>query len=87
MMQQMNVQNLMVELQTEMGMARAVDALNLTIQRGQTFALVQIYASDYLILLLLRDIHAQKLLCLSLPALKNQHYMYNSYYVYIYCRK
>jgi peptide/nickel transport system ATP-binding protein len=40
MMQQMNVQNLMVELQTEMGMARAVDALNLTIQRGQTFALV-----------------------------------------------
>lgn len=39
-MQQMNVQNLMVELQTEMGMARAVDALNLTIQRGQTFALV-----------------------------------------------
>ena len=40
MMQQMNVQNLMVELQTEMGMARAVDALNLTIERGQTFALV-----------------------------------------------
>ncbi len=39
-MQQLSVQNLKVELQTEIGMARAVDALNMSIQRGQTFALV-----------------------------------------------
>jgi peptide/nickel transport system ATP-binding protein len=37
---QLNVQNLVVDLQTEVGMARAVDALNLTLQKGQTFALV-----------------------------------------------
>jgi peptide/nickel transport system ATP-binding protein len=37
---QLNVQNLVVDLQTETGMARAVDALNLTIEKGQTFALV-----------------------------------------------
>jgi len=29
-----------VDLQTEVGMARAVDALNITLQKGQTFALV-----------------------------------------------
>jgi peptide/nickel transport system ATP-binding protein len=40
MTQQLNVQNLVVDLQTEVGMARAVDALNLTLQKGQTFALV-----------------------------------------------
>jgi peptide/nickel transport system ATP-binding protein len=40
MSQQLNVQNLVVDLQTEVGMARAVDALNLTLQKGQTFALV-----------------------------------------------
>ena len=40
MSQQLNVQNLVVDLQTEQGMARAVDALNLTLQKGQTFALV-----------------------------------------------
>jgi peptide/nickel transport system ATP-binding protein len=40
MSQQLNVQNLVVDLQTEAGMARAVDALNLTLQKGQTFALV-----------------------------------------------
>jgi peptide/nickel transport system ATP-binding protein len=40
MSQQLNVQNLVVELQTEAGMARAVDALQLTLQKGQTFALV-----------------------------------------------
>ena len=38
--QQLNVKNLVVDLQTELGMARAVDALNLTLQKGQTFALV-----------------------------------------------
>ena len=37
---QLNVQNLVVDLQTEIGMARAVDALNLTMEKGQTFALV-----------------------------------------------
>lgn len=37
---QLNVQNLVVDLQTEVGMARAVDALNLTLSKGQTFALV-----------------------------------------------
>lgn len=37
---QLNVQNLVVDLQTELGMARAVDALNLTLSKGQTFALV-----------------------------------------------
>ena len=37
---QLNVKNLVVDLQTESGMARAVDALNLTLQKGQTFALV-----------------------------------------------
>jgi peptide/nickel transport system ATP-binding protein len=40
MSQQLNVQNLVVDLQTEVGMARAVDALNITLQKGQTFALV-----------------------------------------------
>ena len=40
MIQQLNVKNLVVDLQTESGMARAVDALNLTLQKGQTFALV-----------------------------------------------
>ena len=40
MSQQLNVQNLVVDLQTEQGMARAVDALHLTLQKGQTFALV-----------------------------------------------
>ncbi len=40
MTQQLNVKNLVVDLQTELGMARAVDALNLTLQKGQTFALV-----------------------------------------------
>jgi peptide/nickel transport system ATP-binding protein len=40
MIQQLNVQNLVVDLQTEHGMARAVDALHLTLQKGQTFALV-----------------------------------------------
>ena len=40
MTQQLNVKNLMVDLHTELGMARAVDALNLTLQKGQTFALV-----------------------------------------------
>jgi peptide/nickel transport system ATP-binding protein len=40
MTQQLNVINLVVDLQTEVGMARAVDALNLTIEKGQTFALV-----------------------------------------------
>jgi len=40
MIQQLNVKNLVVDLQTELGMARAVDALNLTLQKGQTFALV-----------------------------------------------
>jgi len=40
MTQQLNVKNLVVDLQTESGMARAVDALNLTLQKGQTFALV-----------------------------------------------
>jgi peptide/nickel transport system ATP-binding protein len=40
MTQQLNVKNLVVDLQTESGMARAVDALNLTLQNGQTFALV-----------------------------------------------
>ena len=40
MSQQLNVQNLVVDLQTEQGMARAVDALNLTLLKGQTFALV-----------------------------------------------
>jgi len=39
MSQQLNVQNLVVDLQTEQGMARAVDALHLTLQKGQTFAL------------------------------------------------
>ena len=38
--QQLNVKNLVVDLQTELGMARAVDTLNLTLQKGQTFALV-----------------------------------------------
>jgi peptide/nickel transport system ATP-binding protein len=37
---QLNVHNLVVDLQTEVGMARAVDALNLTLSKGQTFALV-----------------------------------------------
>jgi peptide/nickel transport system ATP-binding protein len=37
---QLNVQNLVVDLQTEAGMARAVDALNLTLEKGHTFALV-----------------------------------------------
>ena len=37
---QLNVQNLVVDLQTEAGMARAVDALNITLNKGQTFALV-----------------------------------------------
>jgi len=40
MTQQLNVKNLVVDLQTELGMARAVDALNLTLHKGQTFALV-----------------------------------------------
>ncbi|MEY2948633.1 MAG: Glutathione import ATP-binding protein GsiA [Pseudomonadota bacterium] len=40
MSQQLNVQNLVVDLQTEQGMARAVDALHLTLKKGQTFALV-----------------------------------------------
>lgn len=40
MTQQLNVKNLVVDLQTESGMARAVDALNLTLQKGQTYALV-----------------------------------------------
>ena len=40
MTQQLNVKNLVVDMQTELGMARAVDALNLTLQKGQTFALV-----------------------------------------------
>ena len=40
MTQQLNVKNLVVDLQTESGMARAVDALDLTLQKGQTFALV-----------------------------------------------
>ena len=40
MTEQLNVKNLVVDLQTESGMARAVDALNLTLQKGQTFALV-----------------------------------------------
>ena len=40
MTQQLNVKNLVVDLQTESGMARAVDALNLTLQKGHTFALV-----------------------------------------------
>ncbi len=40
MTQQLNVKNLVVDLHTESGMARAVDALNLTLQKGQTFALV-----------------------------------------------
>jgi len=40
MTQQLNVKNLVVDLQTESGLARAVDALNLTLQKGQTFALV-----------------------------------------------
>ena len=40
MIEQLNVKNLVVDLQTESGMARAVDALNLTLQKGQTFALV-----------------------------------------------
>jgi peptide/nickel transport system ATP-binding protein len=38
--QQLNVKNLVVDLQTEVGMARAVDALHLTLNKGQTFALV-----------------------------------------------
>lgn len=37
---QLNVKNLVVDLQTDGGMARAVDALNLTLEKGQTFALV-----------------------------------------------
>jgi peptide/nickel transport system ATP-binding protein len=37
---QLNVKNLVVDLQTEAGMARAVDALNITLNKGQTFALV-----------------------------------------------
>ena len=40
MIQQLNVKNLVVDLQTESGIARAVDALDLTLQKGQTFALV-----------------------------------------------
>ena len=40
MTQQLGVKNLVVDLQTEIGMARAVDALNLTLNKGQTFALV-----------------------------------------------
>jgi len=40
MTQQLDVKNLVVDLQTEIGMARAVDALNLTLNKGQTFALV-----------------------------------------------
>ena len=40
MTQQLNVKNLIVDLQTEAGMARAVDALNVTLNKGQTFALV-----------------------------------------------
>ena len=40
MTQQLNVKNLIVDLQTEVGMARAVDALNVTLNKGQTFALV-----------------------------------------------
>jgi peptide/nickel transport system ATP-binding protein len=40
MTQQLNVKNLVVDLQQKSGMARAVDALNLTLQKGQTFALV-----------------------------------------------
>ena len=40
MTQQLNVKNLVVDLQTEVGMARAVDALNVTLNKGQTFALV-----------------------------------------------
>ena len=40
MTQQLNVKNLVVDLQTEVGMARAVDALHLTLNKGQTFALV-----------------------------------------------
>jgi peptide/nickel transport system ATP-binding protein len=37
---QLSVKNLVVDLQTEAGMARAVDALNITLNKGQTFALV-----------------------------------------------
>jgi peptide/nickel transport system ATP-binding protein len=37
---QLNVKNLVVDLQTEVGMARAVDALHVTLNKGQTFALV-----------------------------------------------
>jgi peptide/nickel transport system ATP-binding protein len=37
---QLNVKNLVVDLKTEVGMARAVDALNVTLNKGQTFALV-----------------------------------------------
>jgi peptide/nickel transport system ATP-binding protein len=40
MTQQLNVKNLVVDLQTEAGIARAVDALNITLNKGQTFALV-----------------------------------------------
>jgi len=40
MTEQLNVKNLVVDLQTESGMARAVDALDLTLHKGQTFALV-----------------------------------------------
>jgi peptide/nickel transport system ATP-binding protein len=40
MTQQLNVKNLVVDLQTEAGMARAVDALSVTLNKGQTFALV-----------------------------------------------
>ena len=40
MTQQLSVKNLVVDLQTEIGMARAVDALNITLNKGQTFALV-----------------------------------------------
>lgn len=35
MTQQLNVKNLVVDLQTESGMARAVDALNLTLQKAK----------------------------------------------------
>jgi len=37
---QLNVKNLVVDLQTEAGMARAVDALHISLNKGQTFALV-----------------------------------------------
>jgi peptide/nickel transport system ATP-binding protein len=38
--QHLQVLNVSVELETEFGVARAVDALSLSIDKGQTFALV-----------------------------------------------